>query len=167
MQRELFAAPAGSCGRTCPEPSRAAAVETLESWLGRWLGANLAFRVEGGERAELLSAKTGWSNGGCWTRNMSEWNLTLAPSLNDAGVCSLSSILETGSIDRRYFLSQRACAGILRRAEKRGKELPETLRAALIAVASTAREATGTLSLTEAEAKNLWERMLGIRESPA
>jgi len=98
---------------------------------------------------------------------MSEWNHTPAPSLSDAGVCSLSSILETGEIDRRYFLSPRACAGILRRAEKRGKELPETLRAALIAVASTAREATGTLSLTEAEAKNLWERMLGIRESPA
>lgn len=72
---------------------------------------------------------------------MSEWNHTLAPSLSDAGVCSLSSILETGSIDRRYFLSPKACAGILRRAEKRGKDLPPSLFAALTAV-STGR--TGT-----------------------
>jgi len=72
---------------------------------------------------------------------MSEWNLTLAPSLRDEGVCSLSSILETGEIDRRYFLSPRACAGILRRAEKRGKDLPPSLFAALTAV-STGR--TGT-----------------------
>lgn len=167
MQQELFAAPASCSGRTSPARSPATAVETLESWLGRWLGASLAFRAEDGERAALQSARTDSSSGACWTRNMSEWNHTPAPSPNDAGVCSLSSILEIGSIDPRYFLSQRACAGILRRAEKRGKELPETLRAALIAVASTAREATGTLSLTEAEAKNLWERMLDIRESPA
>jgi hypothetical protein len=68
---------------------------------------------------------------------MSEWNHTLAPSLNDAGVCSLSSILEVGEIDRRYFLSPRACAGILRRAEKRGKDLPQALRLALAAVAGS------------------------------
>jgi hypothetical protein len=48
---------------------------------------------------------------------------------------SLSEILETGRIAPRYFLSPRACAGILRRAAKRGKKLPDLLAAALESVA--------------------------------
>jgi hypothetical protein len=39
------------------------------------------------------------------------------------------------SVAPKYFLSPRACAGILRRAEKRGKKLPEHLEAALRAAA--------------------------------
>jgi hypothetical protein len=39
-------------------------------------------------------------------------------------------------VPQRYFLSATACRGILRRAEKRGKELPEALKLALQAVAS-------------------------------
>ena len=42
----------------------------------------------------------------------------------------LSSILE-GTVPERFSLSPKACQGILRRAEKRGKELPEVLRIAL------------------------------------
>jgi DNA-cytosine methyltransferase len=63
---------------------------------------------------------------------------------SDAAVCSLSQTLEAGNVPQRYFLSARACAGILRRAEKRGKELPAALLNALIAAASTARAATAT-----------------------
>lgn len=48
---------------------------------------------------------------------------------------SLSGILETGEVDRRFFLSAKACKGILRRAEKRGKALPTILRRALEQVA--------------------------------
>jgi predicted nucleic acid-binding protein len=47
----------------------------------------------------------------------------------------LSDILETGGVPRRYFLSAKACAGILRRAAKRGKKLPDLLAAALASVA--------------------------------
>jgi hypothetical protein len=61
--------------------------------------------------------------------NISEWP-------NDADVCSLSQVLETGLIPPRFFLSERACAGILRRAEKRGKRLPEQLQRALETVAN-------------------------------
>ena len=43
----------------------------------------------------------------------------------------LSDILEEGTVDKRYYLSAKACRGILNRADKRGKELPEILRAAL------------------------------------
>lgn len=42
----------------------------------------------------------------------------------------LSDILEE-TADEKYRLSSRACAGILNRANKRGKELPEILKRAL------------------------------------
>jgi hypothetical protein len=68
--------------------------------------------------------------GGFSTLNISAWP-------NDASVCSLSRILETGPIPPKYYLSPKACAGILRRAEKRGKELPPLLKQALVAVADS------------------------------
>jgi hypothetical protein len=52
-----------------------------------------------------------------------------------AAACSLSDVLGTGDVPQRYFLSATACKGILRRADKRGKDLPMTLRRALQAVA--------------------------------
>lgn len=60
---------------------------------------------------------------GQWTPNFSE-----CPK--DAAVCSLSRILEA-SPPQKYYLSPKACMGILRRADKRGKELPPQLREAL------------------------------------
>ena len=69
------------------------------------------------------------SPGASWMPNISAWP-------NDAAVCSLSQVLEKGLIPQRFFLSGKACAGILRRAEKRGKSLPPPLHAALAAVAS-------------------------------
>ena len=48
-----------------------------------------------------------------------------------AGACFLSAILEENAPDR-YSLSPKACAGILRRAERRGKDLPPLLKAALM-----------------------------------
>lgn len=43
----------------------------------------------------------------------------------------LSEILETEKIDSRYYLSAKACNGILNRAARRGKGLPEILKTAL------------------------------------
>ena len=43
---------------------------------------------------------------------------------------TLSSILEANAPEK-YYLSATACEGILRRAERRGKQLPEMLRVAL------------------------------------
>ena len=68
------------------------------------------------------------SRGEFWTANISEF-----PS--DAAVSSLSDILETGELPQRYFLTRRACEGILRRADNRGRKLPDALRAALEAQA--------------------------------
>ena len=69
-------------------------------------------------------------NGVCWT--LSD---TAYPS--EGGGCSLSDILEPNA-SPRYSLSPKAAAGILRRAARRGRELPPTLRAALEALAASA-----------------------------
>jgi hypothetical protein len=68
--------------------------------------------------------------------NISEWP-------NDAAVCSLLQILET-DMPQKYFLSPTACAGILRRAAKRGKDLPPLLAHVLKAVAASAPTPTST-----------------------
>jgi hypothetical protein len=74
--------------------------------------------------------------------NTSEWP-------NDAdgySVCSLGEILES-SVAPKYSLSPTACAGILRRAEKRGRSLPPSLHEALAHVAQmTTRLKSGTCS---------------------
>lgn len=56
-------------------------------------------------------------------------------SPNAASVCSLSAILEP-RVPPKYYLSPKACAGILRRAAKRGRELPPALLAALSAASA-------------------------------
>ncbi|OAS92984.1 hypothetical protein A6I77_24515 [Achromobacter xylosoxidans] len=63
---------------------------------------------------------------------------------SDAVVCSLSDVLETGEVPQRFFLSATACRGILRRAAKRGKELPQPLALALKAVADSEPTSTAT-----------------------
>ena len=69
---------------------------------------------------------------GLWTLNGCEWTGCPAQFHRDAGVCGLSDILETvGEHLRKYCLSLKACAGILRRAASRGKDLPTRLAAAL------------------------------------
>jgi hypothetical protein len=68
------------------------------------------------------------SSGGFWIRSSSE-------SPNVAVDSSLQQVLED-TVDDRYLLSEKACAGILRRAERRGRTLPDPLREALLAVAS-------------------------------
>ena len=86
------------------------------------------------EDGRLEPSSEGWQSAGMGsptgflTLNISECHTA-------AAVSSLSDILETGDVPRRFFLSATACRGILRRAEKRGKELPATLRRALEQVA--------------------------------
>lgn len=61
-----------------------------------------------------------------------EWPAFPGRFLRDEGVCSLSDVLVRGSAPLKYYLSATACAGILRRADKRGKELPAMLTEALV-----------------------------------
>jgi hypothetical protein len=89
----------------------------------------------------LEPSSKGWRNSGMGspteflTLNSVEHMSTLEPSLSEGGVCSLSDVLETQPVPRRFFLSAKACNGILRRAQKRGKALPPMLEAALKAAA--------------------------------
>jgi hypothetical protein len=46
-------------------------------------------------------------------------------------------ILETGELPEQYFLSPKACAGILRRARERGKKIPEALKMPLEEIAKS------------------------------
>jgi hypothetical protein len=82
-----------------------------------------------GKRAGLAGERSGlfWEIAG----NTSEY-----PS---AGVesSSLADVLLTQALPK-YSLSPRACEGILRRATKRGKELPEMLTKALLSVVERA-----------------------------
>lgn len=86
---------------------------------------------EGGRVSGLLLDLREPSLGGFSTRSFSDW-----PNAADVSLGYLREELETGDVPSRYFLSPMACRGILRRAEKRGKELPTTLRLALKQVAS-------------------------------
>jgi len=89
------------------------------------------------EDGTLVPSSGRWGNWGmggptgCWTLNGAEHNGIHAPSRNGGDVCSLSDVLETGPLPQRFSLSAKACAGILRRAERRGKQLPPMLQAAL------------------------------------
>ena len=90
------------------------------------------------------------SPGGCWTLSTSEWTAFHEPSLNDAGVSSLSDILqETSDVPQQFFLSPKACAGIIRRADGRGKKLPEPLGEALKQVSQRSAEPSPTERTTE------------------
>ena len=106
--------PAGWCGKTSPEFLVPTEDGISLPCSGRWKNSGM-----GGPTVSL-------------TLNTSEWP-------KDAAVCSLSDILETGDLPQRYFLSAKACAGILRRAEKRGKTLPTALLDALTVATGTAK----------------------------
>ena len=56
--------------------------------------------------------------------------LNSGESPKEENASTLSQILQVG-VPSTYFLSPKACLGILRRASARGKELPEVLRIAL------------------------------------
>jgi len=83
----------------------------------------------------ILAPSSGrWQNSGMGSPT-EFWTLSGLESHSAVAVCSLSHTLETGVVPQRYFLSAKACAGILRRAEKRGKDLPAQLHQALQAAA--------------------------------
>jgi hypothetical protein len=94
------------------------------------LASSLAEAAKTSKRLSGRSPNAGmaWS-GQFLTLNTSEWR-------NGAAVSSLSDILEENP-DPKYSLSAKACMGILRRAEKRGRALPPSLQMALEAVVQT------------------------------
>ena len=70
-----------------------------------------------------------WTDDGAWLGACSTRNTGESP--NVAVESRLSQILEERP-HTKYSLTPKACMGILRRAEKRGKDLPDALKTALI-----------------------------------
>ena len=113
--------PLGLCSRMFPDFSVQTEDETLRKCSAfSWSNAGTGFR------------------GACSIADFSE-------SPNNAVACSLSEVLES-RVPRRFFLSPRAAAGILRRAEKRGRILPSHLQAALESLATRPAEGAKTIS---------------------
>jgi hypothetical protein len=91
------------------------------------------------EEKTLVPSSGKWEAGGAGSLT-GFWTFSSSALPNDADVSSLSDILEAGTVQRKYFLSPKACAGILRRAKKRGRALPRPL---LEALEQAARTTTG------------------------
>jgi hypothetical protein len=95
-----------------------------------------------------LFSDTGWAPlSGSWPASGMAWRgecwtLSTSESPSDAVASSLSDVLETGPHLSKYCLSPKAAEGILRRAERRGRALPSSLRSALEAVAAADRTTT-------------------------
>lgn len=117
-------------GRTCPELSAATGEKIFEPYLTSLLESSsrtplcLRFRKQAGPTPTATPETDGVLRTEFLTLNTGE-----SPSV--AVVSTLSSILEANAPEK-YYLSARACEGILRRAERRGKELPKMLREALL-----------------------------------
>lgn len=130
------------CGKTCQEPCQAEArkEKISASSLKRSQGSTirlplfLDLRSGGGADASwqtggaLLGAFTMHSFGEQPNTLMEECGFVALP--NGVGVSRLSQILVDTPLPK-YFLSEKACSGILNRADRRGKALPPELREAL------------------------------------
>ena len=121
------------CGKTYPERSAATKEQTSERCSRR-------SAMSGEEKPILyLSLREGngllldasWETVGALPGVSMTLNFGESPSEENAS--TLSQILDL-NVPEKYSLSPKACAGILRRAEKRGKALPDMLRDALMEV---------------------------------
>lgn len=102
----------GSSGRTCPR----GATKRCYSWTSEG-GAD-------GAKPEQSPEPDGALLGDSSTLNIGE-----SPSVENESL--LSQILEANA-PLKYYLSERACQGILTRASRRGKALPDLLKTALL-----------------------------------
>lgn len=116
-------------GKTFPEPTAATKERTSGGCLKRSRELQtppcqfLDLRAENGTLVGALWETVTALPGVPWTPNFGE-------SPKDVNVSFLLQILEADA-PRKYYLSATACKGILRLAEKRGKELPPLLKAVL------------------------------------
>jgi hypothetical protein len=139
---------ADSATRTDLTPDPAFSLSSFDFWRSLGLSGSslrtslVCYPMIPAEQWESFSPH--WSNAGTASRGGFS-TLAISESPNDAEECSLSDILqETSDVPRRFYLSRRACLGILRRAAKRGKKLPAHLEAALRAAASEPQTSTTT-----------------------
>ena len=136
LSEEHLAKPSASLDFARDFPTSAATSHlSLFVWLkgfvpAGWFGKMSPAYCPSTEDGRLEASSEGWLNAGMGSPT-GFLTLSISECRSAAAVCSLSDILETGDLPRRYYLSAKACAGILRRAEKRGKALPPPLMRAL------------------------------------
>ena len=118
------------CGRTFPEPSAVTVEQTSKQ-------SCKPSAICTGQVFQFLCLKEGSGDllGASWEtasalRGVST-TLNTGESPSDVRESTLSQILDLNA-PGKYSLSQKACAGILRRAEARKKELPSMLQDALM-----------------------------------
>lgn len=120
-------------GKTCQEPSAATKGETSRQSSKRSSASQsrkppiLKCLKKDGQLGGATTTR--WEDDGAWLGECMMRNTGESP--NAAAVSRLSQILEV-TPQEKYSLSAKACQGILRRAERRGKDLPETLKAVLL-----------------------------------
>ena len=130
------------CGKTCAVLSPQTEAKTSSPSLRKprtsqtKMPLYLNLRRENGETRELSWETDGASLGEYMTHSFGE-----SPSA--AVESRLSQILQEDA-PRRYVLSAKACQGILNRAERRGKKLPDRLYRALIKQAGRSTESPPT-----------------------
>ena len=114
-------------GKTSREPSRQTRARTSRQSLLKSAKSKTAkclyLSLESGRRQGGLWETVTQSHGGSSMLNFGEY-----PKEDNAS--TLSQILMEG-VPEKYYLSQKACQGILRRASSRGKVLPAVLQKAL------------------------------------
>ena len=142
-----------SCGKTWSEPLTATKEKTSRQSSKR--SSKSSSRkppvLKCLERAGLPGGDTTmkWEDDGAWCGELMTRNTGECP--NAAVVSRLSQILEE-TPHPKYNLTAKACQGILRRAERRGKDLQKLLKAVLIRQSQGAspQERTETPAPTEA-----------------
>lgn len=92
----------------------------------------------GGDGAKLEQSP---ETDGLWLGE--SWTVNILESPNAERESLLLQTLED-NVPQKYFLSARACQGILTRASRRGKPLPDILREALLDVIEQARKSSMT-----------------------
>ena len=117
-------------------------VGILDKFRPKWcVWENVPGVLSSGGGEILAASSVRWANSGmggatgCLMLKTSE-------SHKGAEECLLSDVLEVGDLPQKYYLSPKACQGILRRAEARGKKLPPMLESALNSVAHSQQEIT-------------------------
>ena len=131
-QMSLFAPDTWS-GKTSPEPSAVTKGETSRQSSKRSSASQsrkppiLKCLKKAGTPGGATTMK--WEDDGAWLGECMMRNTGESP--NAAVVSRLSQILEV-TPQEKYSLSAKACQGILRRAERRGKDLPEMLKTVLL-----------------------------------
>ena len=123
-----------SSGKMFQEPSQVTREKTSEPFSKRSAKSKMnvcqCLNLQNGRVQEKSWETVTQSHGDSLMLNFGEYP-------REENVSTLSQILQAG-VPEKYYLSQKACLGILRRASVRGKKLPMVLQRALEKQAATA-----------------------------